>query len=256
MIRSIALVLLSSLVYIGGTLNASAIYAAELPTDIESFHFNPPKDGIPDNTTGGASRNPDRCRHQETATKASNITLLAPNSFMGHTISAQPAFFLYAEATLAQKVFVNIENERGEVAYSGYQSLPTDTGLIRIIFPEDASSLTPNIIYKITVVPVCADILRPDDPALVGYVKRISNLPFQSTNSFRSAFEEAMMYAESGIWYDTLVLLEQTLRDDPTFGSVNAAWNMLLAIGELTQFDLTLNAAPVSDCRDSLCSLP
>ncbi|MEM9805308.1 MAG: DUF928 domain-containing protein [Cyanobacteria bacterium P01_D01_bin.56] len=241
MIRFAALILVSSLIYTG-PLSAVPIYAADPFADVERFHFNPPKDGIPDNTTGGASRNPSRCRRQETATKASNITLLAPSSFVGHTISEQPDFFLYAEHALAQEVFLNIENEQGEIIYSGYETLPTDTGLIRIILPDNAPSLIPDNVYRVTVLPVCEGSLRPDDPALVGYVKRISHIQPLAREHSESAFEEAIIYAESGIWYDTLMLLEETLHDTPSYTSVNAAWNMLLSIGELTQFDLTSNS--------------
>ncbi len=252
MIRFAALILASSLVCMG-PLKASPAYGTDPFTDIERFHFNPPKDGIPDNTTGGASRNPNRCRYQETATKASNITLLAPSSFVGHTVSAQPDFFLYAEHTLARKVFISVENEQGEITYSGYQPLPTDTGLIRIVLPDETPSLILNRVYRVTVLPVCGSFLRPDDPALVGYVKRIAQPRYM--RSAEAAFEDAIIYAEFGIWYDTLMLLEQTLHDELSYESINAAWNMLLSIGELTQFDLTLNASG-GDCEISLCDYP
>lgn len=221
-------------------------HSAELLSEIKGFRFIPPKDGIPDNTTGGASRHANRCRNQESGTTASDITLLAPSSFIGLTISGHPDFFLYAEDTLAQQVFISIENELGETMHAGYQSLPTDKGLIKLELPDHMPSLIPDRIYKVTILPVCEEVLRPDDPALVAYVKRISQIESAPSMSSESAFEEARIYAESGIWYDTLVLLEQTLRDEPLRINphANAAWNTLLSIGELTQFDLTMPFYP------------
>ncbi len=203
-------------------------------TQATTFQFNPPKDGIPDNTTGGASRDLVGCRQQETATKAAGITLLAPNSFMGLTISEQPNFFLYAEQTSAKQLFFNVQNERGETIYQGYQALPQDTGLIKVDVPAEAISLVQDSTYRIAVVPVCEESLRPDDPILTAYIKRVNLPETLDSNSTTSTFDNARRYAASGIWYDTLVLLEQTLRHEPTHSDAITAWETLLSVGGLT----------------------
>ncbi len=199
-----------------------------------TFQFNPPDDGIPNNTTGGASRDLLGCRQQESATQAANIALLAPSSFMGLTVAEHPDFFLYAEQTLVKQVFVNIQDEHGETIYQGYQALPLDTGLIKIEVPVEAPSLVQESTYRIAVVPLCEESLQPDDPVLVGYIKRVT-LPesVAALNSTASTFENAELYAASGLWYDTLMLLEQTLRNEPNHLDANAAWETLMTIGGL-----------------------
>ncbi|MFG6107754.1 DUF928 domain-containing protein [Leptothoe sp. EHU-05/26/07-4] len=241
MIRLTSIFLISSAILLTPV---EALFAETMASLVKAttFQFNPPDDGIPSNTTGGASRNLFGCRRQETATKASNITLLVPSSFMGLTVSAHPEFFLYAEQTLARQLFVNIQDEQGETIYQGYKTLPESTGLISIKVPEEASDLSLESTYRIAVVPVCGDSLQPDDPILIGYVKRVSLPQSVQTAPLTSTFEKVGIYAELGIWYDTLMMLDQILRSEPANSDAVVAWETLLTIGGLESFELTFSA--------------
>lgn len=241
MIRLTSLFLISSAILLTPV---EALFAESMASLVEAttFQFNPPDDGIPSNTTGGASRNLFGCRQQETANKASNMTLLVPSSFMGLTVSSHPEFFLYAEQTLAKQVFVNIQDDQGETVYQGYQALSKSTGLISIEVPEETPELVLESTYRIAVVPVCEESLQPDDPVLIGYVKRVSLPQFVEATATTSTFEKAEIYAESGIWYDTLMMLEQILRSEPTNSDATVAWETLLTMGGLESFELSFSA--------------
>lgn len=238
MITRLTSLVLLPLVLLAVPVKATFAQAGEQITEATSFEFNPPDDGMPGNTTGGASRPTGACLMRQGATQASNITFLAPSTFLGLTASANPQFLLYVDQPLAQRIFISIQNAKGESIFQGFQALPTDSGIVSVSWPDDAPMLEYDETYKVAMVPVCADSLRPDDPALVTYVKRVS-LP---TSSQYSELEIAQQYAEAGIWYDTLVLLGQALVNEPQDDVLKAAWENLLSAGGFTE-NISVNGA-------------
>lgn len=207
----------------------------QLNQEALTLQFNPPDEGLPDNTTGGASRNPDICRRQHTATKASNLTLLAPSSFIGLTVAEHPKFYIYANQTLSRQLFISLEDEQGAPLYQGIQTLSITTGLISVDLPAETPTLETGHTYRLSVVPICGESLRPDDPILTGYVKRVLPPQASESDTRKSSFEQARLYAESGIWYDTLELLGQDLRGEPNNEILINAWESLLISGGLTE---------------------
>jgi hypothetical protein len=203
--------------------------------DATSFEFNPPDDGMPSNTTGGASRPTSTCLMRQGATQASNITFLAPSTFVGLTVSARPEFLLYVDQTLAQQIFVSIQDVDGDSVYQGFQALPATSGVLRVSLPDDAPALEQDRTYQIAMVPICEASLRPDDPALVAYVKRVSPVLPTGNVSQDSAIAIVQQYAEAGIWYDTLVVLEQALMKDPEDQALQTAWDTLLRSGGFSE---------------------
>lgn len=204
-------------------------------TVLPIFQFNPPDSGMPGSTVGGASRSPDSCRQQDAATRASNIVLLAPTSFVGLTVAERPAFFLYAEQTSAKRLFISIQDAANQLHYQGFHDLATDTGLIRVELPPDMPALKADQTYRLSVAPLCGDSLRPDDPVLTGYIQRISDVPVADSVATQPSFVQAMRYAELGIWYDTLTLLAPQLQDQSPDESLRAAWESLLISGGLIE---------------------
>ncbi|PSN18594.1 hypothetical protein C7271_11675 [filamentous cyanobacterium CCP5] len=197
------------------------------------FQFRPPNDGIPGNTTGGASRNPDFCRIQQSPTQAGNLTLLAPEAFVGHTLAESPELFIRADQTSVKQVFVSFQNLQGETLYQGFQSLTENTGLTRIELPADMTQLELDKAYRLSVVPVCQATLRPDDPVLTGYIRRVSLPQDAIPTETVSSLDMASYYAASGIWYDTLALLQAELSEEPADPSLQSAWEAVLSSGRL-----------------------
>ena len=237
-IRVASLLALSTLLFGGMNRTVSAQPVSQLEQDIATFQFNPPDSGLPDNTTGGASRDSNLCRRQQTATQASNITLLAPSSFVGLTVSEHPIFLLHADQTLAKQLFINLQDEQGEVLYQGFQDLPVGTGLFRVELPEDTPYLEVEQTYRLSVVAVCESALRPEDPVMTAYVEKISLPELAASSSQSSSFTEAVAYANFGVWYDTLEILEKSLRTEPENEVFTAAWESLLVSGGLTNLGI------------------
>lgn len=212
-------------------IGAAFAQAGAIVEEASSFQFSPPDDGLPGNTTGGASRPAGSCLIQQGVNQAANITLLAPNSFIGLTTSANPEFLLYAEQTPIEQVFINVQDLEGALVYQGFQTLSTDTGFFVVDLPEETPDLEPGKTYQLSVVPICDTTLRPDDPILTGYVKRIT-LPSEVEQSpSTSALETAQQYADSGVWYDTLILVEEALSEAPADPNLLNAWQILLTSG-------------------------
>ncbi len=203
-----------------------------------TFQFSPPDDGLPDNTTGGASRPAGSCLIQQGINQAANITLLAPSSFVGITTSDNLEFLLYANQTPIEQIFINVQDDQGTLVYQGFQSLSTDTGLFTIRLPEEAPDLEFGNTYRLSVVPICATALRPDDPILTGYVKRIMLPPVADQPSQEPILETAQRYADSGVWYDTLILIGEALSETPGDVRLLDAWNVLLTSGGFTDSQL------------------
>ena len=211
-----------------GTIFAQTNAALE---DAASFEFSPPDDGLPDNTTGGASRPTSACLMQQGTHQAANITLLAPASFVGLTVSAKPTFLLHAVQTPVEQVFINLKSVEGKLIYQGFQTLPKNTGFFAITLPEETPDLEIDGTYQLSVVPVCGSTLRPDDPVLTGYVKRIMLSSTAEQLPQAHALEIAQRYADSGVWYDTLLLLKSGLSEAPEDGALLDAWSSLLTAG-------------------------
>lgn len=243
LIKTISCFLLSSALL---TLSASTSLAevAHSLNEATVFQFNPSDEGVPTNTTGGASRNPDECYQQDAVNSASGITFLTPQSFVGLTASEKPEFLIYANNTLAQQLFINVQDETGETIYQGFQALSEDTGFITVSLPSDAPNLVADSVYRLSIVPVCEGTLRPDSPAIVGYVQLV-NLPQDDVSSQNSPFELAQQYAEVGIWYDTLSLLQEELNVNPTDRDLNNAWGILLESADLADSVPNFNAQEI-----------
>ncbi|MEM9004017.1 MAG: DUF928 domain-containing protein [Cyanobacteria bacterium P01_F01_bin.86] len=240
--RITSLIALSS-VLLSGTVEPSLAQSADhISPNGSTFQFNPPDSGLPVNTTGGASRNPNLCRRQNTATQASNIMLLAPTSFVGLTVSEHPDLFLYADQTLARQLFVSLEDNQGEVLYQGFQTLTTDTGLIPIELPADTPNLEMDRIYQFSVVAMCEESLRPDDPIMTTYVQRVSTPRATTLETQASFYDQAVLYADAGIWYDTLISLAAGLRNEPENEVFTVAWESLLMSGGLTDVEVEIDS--------------
>lgn len=211
--------------------------------EASTFQFNPPDDGIPGNTTGGASRPIDDCRVQQSAVRASNIVFLAPKSFVGLTVSAHPKFLINIGSTSAQQLFFNIQNELGETIFQDFRPIQSNTGLVNIELPEDAPSLEVNEVYRISLVPVCEASLRPDDPVITGFVKRVPSPELPEEVTTESHYEMAQQYAQQGIWYDTALLLVEGLKSEPTNENLSYALSTLLESGGFAEEETSANAS-------------
>ncbi|HAA28179.1 MAG TPA: hypothetical protein DCE56_11520 [Cyanobacteria bacterium UBA8553] len=207
----------------------SAIANQTLPSrSIASLTFEPPKEGKPENTEGGASRDGGVCP-QDSNTVHQPVTLLLPANHYGLTVAEHPTFFVYVPQTSAQKALFVLRDENEDYYYQKTLSIPPKAGIVSFKLPADAPVIEIGKGYKWSFVLICGDTLKPDSPRGEGRIKRIQPNPALSSQLQNlSPLERASLYGKDGIWYDTLTSLAELKRSQSDNLTLTANWEKLL----------------------------
>jgi hypothetical protein len=102
--------------------------------------FEPPGDGKPDNTVGGASRDSGQCL-QDAIASQQTITPLMPTTNRGLTLVERPTFFVYVPQTSAQKAFFSLKDKDESYYYQATLPMPETSGIVSLKLPADAPAL-------------------------------------------------------------------------------------------------------------------
>lgn len=220
-----------------------------------SAAFKPlPGRGVPAATAGGASRG--QCPAVERG--SSPLVALVPALEMpgaiapeieGLTVDPLPTFFFYIEGLGMQQVAFSLKDEQNNDVYTTVLSLSEQsTGVIQVKLPPEVSPLKVGQTYRWSFGILC-EAQNPNVPLEVmfvtGAVQRIepdSGLLQQLAQA--SPLEQAVLYAQNGIWFDSvksLATLRQSQPDDPI---TLAKWQELLQSVKLEK----LAAAPFLEC--------
>lgn len=210
-----------------------------LPSTI-AVQFNLPDNATPRTSIGGGTRGgvqfeiPENSRPNTSiggGTRGEEIprlTALVPPSKYGNTISGHPTIFAYLPPMGVQEIFFSLQDEEGNPFYHTTLTVSPDGGTIAITLPPEAPELEMGKNYLWYLAPLePGAILRPDNYAVVGWIKRV-----ESTLNHRSLalspVELAATYANAGIWYDTLAVLASAQRAEPENQTFAAEWSKLL----------------------------
>jgi hypothetical protein len=190
------------------------------------WEFTPPNTGQPDRREGAATRGP--CLAEN-----NNLTALVPLSGTGLTTEAYPSFFWYLPKNTAQKLKFTIRNQEEIIIYALEYQLPVTLN------PQIMSLTLPNFVdnqalkigqeYHWRLELFCQ--LDDDIPitSLNSKITRVlppQNWPENFKNT--SLFNQVSIYAEAGIWYDTLSRLVELRNLYPNIPEFDAAWLKLL----------------------------
>lgn len=154
------------------------------------------------------------------------------NQKIGLTVSPHPTLFFYIPQTWAETAqFVLIDEQRDRI-YSQPIPLEGTPGILSITVPEDANipPLEPNQTYSWTLALLCPTIAEIREPNLyvTGRIQRIENPELAQQVSQATPREVPSLYAEAGIWHDTLHTLAQLRRENPEDTDLTAYWERLL----------------------------
>lgn len=245
--RSLRIIILTAILAMALTMGFGANLSAQVPKQLRpntslsgklpgKWNFTPPRRGIPVNRQGGATRgNP--CIQPPDA----KVTALVPASSMGATASAYPTVFWYMPKSSASEVELVVRDAKEQDIYSAKYTLaksadgwvvgspgimsfslpaltnfsPLEIGqdydwLLRLKCPMDSSDSSNDIVLGGGILRV-----RPD-PTLVQRIQ-------QATPEERVA-----LYANAGLWYETVDTLVELRRDRPNDPELAQAWNKLL----------------------------
>lgn len=200
-----------------------------------SFPAAAKKDGSPDRRRGAGSRGIEECR----VDKAKSPFAIAPDSNVSLTTQARPDFFWYMPATTTGTVIFKLEGD-GELLYRTEFQADGQEGIAQLSLPSGigAVDLQAGKSYRWSVELNC-DIDNPESVkfAFSSTINRQQTSPELSSQlKVASSLNQAELYAENGIWMDSLSALVD-LQCDPAMRDEGlAAWSALLKSVDLEFF--------------------
>ena len=198
---------------------------------LQALKFPPgSQTGAPERTRGAGSRGP--CNPLVEEKSGINLTALMPKNNIGTTVSPQPTVYLYVPKTTKQTAEFAVYDWTNRVRKPVYKtniSLPESAGIVKINLPKTVE-LEPNNTYVWHFGIICDPNQRSLDYYINGWLKRTTLNPETEARLKeleQQPLEQAKLYAESSIWNETLITLEQNREIAPN------AWKELLQSVEL-----------------------
>ncbi len=211
------------------------------------YHLKePPPTGNPPQTSGAGSRGEiGICPTVSTPLTALVPRVETPNGefVWGRTTEARPTVWVYVPYTLSPKLVgefrLRAQNASGKpVNVTIARVTQTSPGVIGLRLPPE-NALKTNQIYYWSFVVLC----DPKDASANQFVKaaiqRIAPAPSLNNQlQIAKPSERAVIYANSGFWYDALTQLAGLRQANPTKALFLQDWNALLADIGLVNNDL------------------
>lgn len=214
------------------TSTATLLSLAFMPEIImaQTINFKPPSGGAPKTTTGAATRDQSCLIDASEPNKKPLQTLpILPQSNYGLTVSSRPEFLIFKTKSTAKQMFLSLESEDGEQVYQTFLPLPSEVGFVTINFPSQAPEMIVNKKYKWTMTFICGKALRPDSPAITGWIHRIPQSQMLTAKlQTASPVDRVVIYGENGIWYDMINELNKLQKQTPNNQLLSRAWDKLL----------------------------
>lgn len=191
---------------------------------------------VPNIQGGNEQREPGGTRGNGcTAGEAPLTALLPGTSTPGLTTAASPTFFFYLPENSAEGAEFVLYDEKSEAIYEKQVTVPTTEGVVSISIPTDPEvpELKVEGNYYWTFALVCNYDDRATDEYVQGQIQRVElspDLTMEIENA--SDRDRVALYADAGIWYDTLTTLAQLRRENPTDPLLERNWvDLLQSVG-------------------------
>ncbi|MEO1211249.1 MAG: DUF928 domain-containing protein [Cyanobacteria bacterium J06638_20] len=176
-----------------------------------AIEFIPPNRGMPGRREGGGTRG---CwGNLNSVPTDSRLTALVPAENFGYTLDTSPSFFVYVPSFFAEKAVAaqfEIVSEAGDIIYETTYQTSQQAGLIRINLPDDANfaGLEVGTDYNWAFTLVC-DLEDPSGNLVVdSWIQRIEpDAALAEALQTASVEQVPDIYAQAGIWHDTLTSL-------------------------------------------------
>ncbi len=190
------------------------------------LRFKMPRRGAPTATGGLASRSAQCIANQK------QFQILMPTqSDAGVTTSAQPTLLVYLPESSAKFLELELETQDGKKElYKKTFAVPKQAGIVRLEL-KDAKipSMNPNQSYRWFVTLACDEVDRSNDAIASGLVQRVTPdaaLSKKLANAPQQQYPK--IYAESGLWLETLASLDALRRAYPNDAKLKSDWESLL----------------------------
>lgn len=208
---------------------------SQLPSSITaSVTFEPPGEGEPGETAGGASRAPDgKLCPQDAAAVDPGVMPLMPATNYGQTIASHPTLYLYLPKTSASQVYLSVRDKEENEIYQGFLPAIATGGIVGLQLPAEAAALETGKTYKWSVAIVCGRLLRADSPRVSAWIKRVeADATTTGQMEQEPSLEGAALYGAKGLWYETIGTLVELRRQQPEDATIAENWeNLLSSVG-------------------------
>jgi Domain of Unknown Function (DUF928) len=228
---SLGLIILSGLptqaqVKSGKTTTASSDLKS-LESQIEiNFETKEPGEGEPEQTVGAGSRSTQECTDPQ---NSQPLTLLVPPSTVPLTVAQRPVFLVYFPKTVAKQAELSLRDEQGNGIYQTTFNLSDTPGILNIQLPATAPALEIGQKYQWSIAMICYPDDRLRDQVVDAWIQR-TELPASLSQQLEAASipEQASLYAQNGIWYDTISTLAEFASQSENSTVAANAWQQLL----------------------------
>lgn len=221
----------------GAKINAQPLYI--------SLEFPPTPRGRPRTSIGGGTRvfepptpgesspAPLRGRMQRVKptqescfNQDAKITVLSPYSNVITTVSAQPTLFWYIPQTKVKTADFVVKDEQDQIVYQTKLALHDTPGVVKLTLPNTVV-LEMGKEYQWQLVLNCG--LGKTETVTGGFQRTV--LTWAQKNQLAAAkqpLKKAEVYAQAGIWQETISIVAQLRQNRPSDRTANTAWQELL----------------------------
>ncbi len=191
----------------------------------QNVNFKPPDVEAPGNRQGATHRG-DACP------KELSIIPLIPEINLGLTLAKSPTFFAYISQAATEVEFtLQTEDEQATEIYKTTFKVEKP-GIVEVNLPatnNNQKSIEVGKRYQWSFAVAC----NPKDPSgdyfVNGSVQRIEPQPtLKSDLANPDPMARAIVYANNGLWYETVTTLAQLRRKAPNDAKLTAEWRQLL----------------------------
>lgn len=195
----------------------------EIPPSRQARAVRFPNVGTPRRREGAAVRGSGSCD----STEEKPVPLL-PATEPVLTASQYPTFFVDLPKSSAKEAELRLFNSNKErIVYETTVILPSKPGIVSFSLPADGTlpplEVGKSYYWQLTVI--CDPQDRSENTLVERPVQRVELSP-NLVNELKKASprEHPAIYAEAGIWYDTLTSLAQLRRSSPNNSTIAADW--------------------------------
>lgn len=196
---------------------------------IDRVTFDPPGDGEPDQTAGGASRG-SGCP-LNIANGGDCVIPLIPASQQRVTVAERPTFFVYVPETAAKEIFFSLTDENSQTSYQTKIPITGQSGIVSFKLPDSAPALEVGKNYQWAFILVGENGLRPDSPGVQGTIQRVELNPgVKNQLENVTSLERAALYRKNGLWFETLATLAEARKLQPSDSTLATSWEESLKL--------------------------
>jgi Domain of Unknown Function (DUF928) len=190
--------------------------------------FKPPGQSQPNYTIGAATRSNGQVCQSDRVASERTLTALVSSADKATTVRDRPTFLVYVPKTSAKQATLIVKDASEGYFYEKTFSLPKKPGIVSIDLPKNAPTLQNGKKYSWSVVLVCGQSTRPNDPFVTGIVTKTKNSQLSTKLEKASLLDRANAYQKNLIWYDTLATVAKLTKIQP--GNLEAlhTWQKLL----------------------------